>query len=336
MPLDTGAVTDSLVMSPGVGVSDVEDRLEQTPSRASHVGALLRATREGLGRSVQDIADATRIKRAYLEAVEELRLEDLPSRPFTIGYVRAYARALGLDEYAAVEQFKMDCPAADESLHAPVGVGKHGDARMSLLAGAGAVVVTAVLIWNLAQHAMANDAPAPSAVVESSSPAPGPAATVAVSAAQPAPIESTNPAPYQTPGLDSVSGSPAASAAAKQNAAAAAEAAMVASEATPFHNFAPHGAVYGVPASPSTVILQARKSVSLVVRSSDGQVHFAQVLKAGEAYRAPLGADLTLDVSDTAALRVYVAGQLHPDLPAPVSPLNKLAVATPDKPTAAG
>ena len=84
------------------------------------------------------------------------------------------------------------------------------------------------------------------------------------------------------------------------------------------------------------MILQARKSVSLVIRSPDGQVHFAQVLKIGEAYRAPLGADLTLDVSDTAALRVYVAGQLHPDLPALVSPLNKLAVATPDKPTAAG
>ena len=124
MPLDTGAVTDSLVMSPGVGVSDVDDRSRTTPASASDVGALLRATREGLGRSVQDIADATRIKRSYLEAVEELRLEDLPSRPFTIGYVRAYARALGLDEYAAVEQFKMDRPAADESLRAPAGRGR--------------------------------------------------------------------------------------------------------------------------------------------------------------------------------------------------------------------
>jgi hypothetical protein len=56
-------------------------------------------------------------------------------------------------------------------------------------------------------------------------------------------------------------------------------------------------------------------------------VHFAQVLKAGEAYRAPAGGDLTLDVSDPNAMRVYVAGQLHPDLPASVTPLNDLTSA---------
>jgi len=320
MPLDTGAVTDSLVRSTVVDISDVRDRSGTVPEGALDIGAHLRATRLRLGRSIQDISTSTRIKRSYLEAVEELRLEDLPSRPFTIGYVRAYAQALGLDGEAAVERFRHDSPAGDEPLHSPVGVSKHGDARMSLLAGAGAIVVTAIFVWNLAQHAMANDAPPPPATVEASSQAARPAATVAVSAAQPAPTESTNPAPYQTPGLDPAAGSPAAAAAANQTPAGAINPA----EAIAFRTFSPRGAVYGAPQLASTVTLQARKPVSLVIRSPDGQVHFAQVLKAGEAYRAPAGGDLTLDVSDPNAMRVYVAGQLHPDLPAPVTPLSKL------------
>ncbi|MGH1556775.1 helix-turn-helix domain-containing protein [Caulobacter segnis] len=47
--------------------------------------------------------------RSYIEALEEMRVEDLPSRPFTIGYVRAYAGLLGpLDPEAAVARFKSD------------------------------------------------------------------------------------------------------------------------------------------------------------------------------------------------------------------------------------
>src|SRR5476649_375102 len=76
MPLDTGAVTDSLVRSAVVDISDVGDRSGAAPEGALDIGAYLRATRVRLGRSIQDISSATRIKRSYLEAVEELRLED--------------------------------------------------------------------------------------------------------------------------------------------------------------------------------------------------------------------------------------------------------------------
>ncbi len=327
MPLDTGAVTPSLLMSAGVDINETNERPDMVLEGALNVGAALRATRQRHGRSLQDISDATRIKRSYLDAIEEMRLEELPSRPFTIGYVRAYAMALGLDGDAAVERFKQDAPGGVEPLRAPVGVRKHADARLSLLAGGGAVVVSAVLLWNVVQHAMADNAAAPSVVAETSAPAPAPApasATVAISAAQPAPQDSNGPPPYQTPGLDgSTSSGAAAATAAGQTPASSA--AVNAAEASAFQTFSPHGAVYGAPAQASVVTLQARKSVSLVVRGADGQVYFAQQMKAGEAYRAPKGANLTADISDTAAVRVYVKGQLHPDLATPVTPLAKLA-----------
>jgi len=321
MPLDTGAVTQSLLMSAGVDMTEAPDDVRAPLDGAANIGAALRATRGRLGRTLQDVADATKIKRAYLEALEEMRLEDLPSRPFTIGYVRAYAMALGLDGEAAVARFKQDSPCNAEPLRAPVGVRKHSDARLSLLAAAGAVVVSAVLVWNLAQRAVTDDSAPPSTVIESSLPpvaASAAPSTVAISSAQPAPSESTLPEPYVTPGLDAPS----------DQAAGAGEAVAPPGPAGPA-TFAPHGQVYGAPSAASVVTLQARKPAALVIRGGDGSVYFARQLKPGEAYRAPLLKGLSVDVSDTAAFNVYLAGQIGRPLTQLVTPLGQIAAAAP-------
>jgi cytoskeletal protein RodZ len=312
MPLDTGAVTQNLLRSAGVDLNEVHDPSETAIEGALNIGAALRATRQRTGRSLQDLSDTTRIKRAYLEALEEMRLEDLPSRPFTIGYVRAYARALGLDADAAVARFKSDVPGDTEPLRAPVGVRKHSDVRLALLFGGGAVVVSAVLLWNLARHSMAEETPPPSVVPESAAPAPAASAqpaTVSISAAQPAPQESTLPTPYVTPGLDG-SSTPAYDGA-------------IDPKSSP--TFISHGTIYGAAATASVVTLQARKSVSIVIRAPDQKVVFAAVLKPGEAYRAPTSGDFIADVSDPQDLNVYVGGQIHAGLVAQLTPFSKLA-----------
>jgi cytoskeletal protein RodZ len=327
MPLDTGAVTQSLLMSAGVDMSETPDDMQAPLEESLNIGATLRATRGRLGRSLQDIADATKIKRAYLEALEEMRLEDLPSRPFTIGYVRAYATALGLDGEAAVGRFKQDSPCDAEPLHAPVGVRKHADARLPLLAAAGAVVVSAVLVWNLAQRSVTDDSAPPAAVIESSLPlAPASAApsTVAISSAQPAPSESTLPEPYVTPGLE----------APDDGAAGDGEAAAPREPAGPA-TFKPHGQIYGAPAAASVVTLQARRPAALVIRGVDGSVYFARQLKAGEAYRAPMLKNLSVDVSETSAFDVYLDDQIGKPLTRLVTPLSQIAAAAPKPAVAA-
>ena len=91
-----------------------------------------------------------------------MNLEVLPPRPFAIGYVRAFAQALGANGDLAVAQFKQDSPSPDEALKAPLGVTKDRDPRLSWLAGVGVVVITSVVLWNVAQHAVAHDgAPSP-------------------------------------------------------------------------------------------------------------------------------------------------------------------------------
>ena len=319
MPLDTGAVTQNLLRSAGVDLTDAVDPSETAIEGALHIGAALRATRQRTGRSLQDLSDTTRIKRAYLEALEEMRIEDLPSRPFTIGYVRAYARALGLDGEAAVNRFKVDAPSDIEPLRAPVGVRKHSDVRLALLFGGGAVVVSAVLLWNLARHSMAEETPPPPVVPESAqpsaaaAPSAAPATPVSISAAQPAPQESTLPTPYVTPGMP---GSGPAAPAADATAAGAID-------PKAYPTFVPHGTVYGATANASGVVLQAKKSVSVVIRTPDQKVLFAGVLKPGESYRPPMNAALTADVTDSQDVNVYVGGRIHTGLTAQVTSLAK-------------
>ncbi len=61
-------------------------------------GAAIRARREALGRSLEDVAAATRIPVAHLEAIEADRLEDLPDGPWAAAYVRTLVGHLGIEE----------------------------------------------------------------------------------------------------------------------------------------------------------------------------------------------------------------------------------------------
>lgn len=63
-------------------------------------GAKLRRAREAKGMSLADVATATRIAQRQLDAIEREDYAALPGIPYAIGFARAYARAVDLDEVA--------------------------------------------------------------------------------------------------------------------------------------------------------------------------------------------------------------------------------------------
>lgn len=63
-------------------------------------GAKLRRGREAKGMSLTDVATATRVAQRQLEAIEREDYAALPGIPYAIGFARAYARAVDLDEVA--------------------------------------------------------------------------------------------------------------------------------------------------------------------------------------------------------------------------------------------
>jgi len=289
---------------------------------AETLGAGLRAAREASLRSLDQLEDATRVRAEYLKALEENAWSLLPSRPFTLGYVRAYARALGLDEEAAADRFRAEYPDNAEKLQAPVGSELEDVKRRSpWMLGLVGVAVIAVVAWNVTQRIMNAERPQVSALRE------GPAtwkegeplAVIQVSAPLPAPADQTVPAPYITPGLD-----PEA-----QAAALAASPASATLPPGPQINvgaaFNPKGAVYGAAPNASGVTLQARKPANIVVRNADGSVvYFARQLAEGEAWRAPLGGNMMIDVSDPLAFAVYFNGEYHGSLDGALVPVSRL------------
>ena len=72
--------------------------------------ARLRAAREALGLTTTDIAARTRITIRHVEALDRGDLAALPGRPYVLGFVRNYARAVGLDgaELATLARSEMD------------------------------------------------------------------------------------------------------------------------------------------------------------------------------------------------------------------------------------
>ena len=306
-PLDTGSLTHHLrLVDPSWRAGG------PAPEHYDTLGAYLRAVREHRGLSLAELAATTRIRRSYLCAIEDRDRSVLPSRPFAIGYVRSYARALGLDGELAVQRFKIDWPESDEPLRNPVGVKGERGRNPALFVAAG-VLLAGVAAWNIVQRTLINDEPSapslPSAMVE------GPAAkgVFKVGAPLEAPVESTVPAPYVTPGLFApTDGSPA-------TATPAPSAALQPPAAT----FATKAPVQGAASGP--VILQARRSVALIVRAPDHGIVFARQLQPGEAFRAPLGRGLTADASDPAAVAIYRNGALAGLLTALQTPLDSLA-----------
>ncbi|HEY8134161.1 MAG TPA: RodZ domain-containing protein [Thermoanaerobaculia bacterium] len=81
------------------------DQEPQPYSELASFGEELRREREIRGISLKEIADATKISRRFLEAVERNDHRTLPAPVFTRGFIREYARYLGLNADEIVNRY---------------------------------------------------------------------------------------------------------------------------------------------------------------------------------------------------------------------------------------
>src|SRR5437667_1820289 len=75
------------------------------PAKTGAFGERMRREREMRGIKLEEIAESTKIGKRNLEALEQERFDQLPGGIFNKGFVRAYAKYLGLDEEQAVNDF---------------------------------------------------------------------------------------------------------------------------------------------------------------------------------------------------------------------------------------
>src|SRR6267378_1300583 len=73
--------------------------------RVEPFGTRLKRERELRGITLDDVSLSTKIGKHFLSALEEERFDQLPGGIFSKGFVRAYARHLGIDEEQAVADY---------------------------------------------------------------------------------------------------------------------------------------------------------------------------------------------------------------------------------------
>jgi cytoskeletal protein RodZ len=69
------------------------------------VGEFFKQVRETKGLTVDEVASKTRIRFDFVKALEDGNFAKLPDQVFAKGFVRSYARSLGLDEEDAIHRF---------------------------------------------------------------------------------------------------------------------------------------------------------------------------------------------------------------------------------------
>lgn len=142
------------------------------------VGDFFRQVRETKGLSLDDVASKTRIHPDFLRALEDGNYAKLPDQVFAKGFVRSYARSLGLDEEDAMRRFSESAGAFynKQSELEMLRVRQVADEkqrqanRKVVFAAAGVAVLALVLLLSREQSAVQTHRPAPDADQRSGAP----------------------------------------------------------------------------------------------------------------------------------------------------------------------
>jgi cytoskeleton protein RodZ len=155
------------------------------------LGERFRAAREARGMSISDVAEQIRIRSLYLAAIEDSNWNTIGAPVYVRGFLRTYARFLGLDPEEAVAAFNttQPLPQTNAPVSEPAARREAPSwAGSALLWGAGTVAVLLIAFVVFTELTMPRRAGLPGTVVASAVP-------VAVSPAATAPPPARTPVP---------------------------------------------------------------------------------------------------------------------------------------------
>lgn len=319
--------------------------------RYEGVGHSLKVVRERRGLALTDVSARLRIRRPYLEAIEEGRFAELPGAVYVSGFLRQYAEFLGLDPEQVLKSYQAESDGAVHHrpvLNFPMPRPEERTPRLWLVVGALVLAGIVYALWYRHQEALrvgqdliqavpsrlADLVPSPQPIAPAAPPIvlPPPPSQTAQAPAQPVPVPplpaapppvvqapptSGTPAPVTSAPVTSAAvtpapASPSATVQAPQTAVPAAPAAQPAPLAAPPVADAP--ASYGA-ATAGRIRVEATAPAWIQVRGPNNEQIFTRLLNAGERYQVPDRSGLTLLTGNAGGVRIVVDGQ-------PLAPLG--------------
>jgi cytoskeletal protein RodZ len=150
------------------------------------LGDEFRAAREARHLSLSDVSEQIHIRSTYLESIEHEDWAAIAAPVYVKGFIRTYARFLGLDPEEAVRRYvALVADGATGSGPAPrpisgVAIPVRGPSPLLAIGGIVALAVVAFVAWSLYQSRTSNGFPAPIAIATtpaSADASPAPAAS---------------------------------------------------------------------------------------------------------------------------------------------------------------
>ena len=278
--------------------------MEAIEPGAQRTGTMLAAARVAAGIDLADLARDTRIPLRHLRAIEADSHASLPALPYTIGFVKSFAKAVGLDPEAVAMQFRSE---TSKMAHVPSvpSLEPLDERRLPSrgLVGASIAVVVLIIAGLSAWGAGLFDPASPPPAVVSASPA----------ALPPSPV----PAPVSVTTTDTAPAADASLTATGPTGAAAPSAVIPVAGAA-------------VPGGP--VVLTANEDVWIKIYDKATKTSAKiGILKSGERYVVPVDPPgLQLWTGKAGALSVTVNGKPIPPLGGPVQTVRDVSLAAAD------
>lgn len=121
------------------------DGFQQEAPSFETLGSFLKRERELRALSLEELSSTTRIPLKALRKIEDDSFEDLPGAVFTRGFIRSYAKALGIDPGPLLARFDHKQPREPVEL-APKGTAPRRSRRF----GIAIAVVVLLILFTLA------------------------------------------------------------------------------------------------------------------------------------------------------------------------------------------
>ena len=120
---------------------------EKGSSETPALGTLLRSEREKKGLTIEQVAETTRLRRHFIEDLENEKWDNLPPPVFVRGFIRSYVKMLGLDEKRALELFESSAPVDPGPPKPLVAPPKRGKKALVFIVVLLAVLAALVYLW---------------------------------------------------------------------------------------------------------------------------------------------------------------------------------------------
>ena len=240
------------------------------------VGQDLRKARQRKGEDLAQISSVLKIRKDYLDALEESKFEAIPGRAYIIGFIRTYAQYLGLDPNECIDRVKREIAGRGDGREGNVEVSSPHERKLPPGGKWLAIFLLIAVLYGayylfVGVNRMASPAVAP----------------VPARLAAQAGLASNELRPAEAP---------AAGPAAAPQAAAP--------KAPPL----PPGLRYGTQNTGSRLTLVAHRPTRVLIQGPNNTLLLNRLLQPGDSYLAPNMSGATLSTPDAGALELILDG----------------------------